>query len=62
MSVVARQRPGKNVTAATIIQAIEELLDKSFSMRSVSYQRKAVDWFFPELVFYPAHKMGCNKL
>jgi hypothetical protein len=40
-SIVARQRLGKNVTTATITDAtIEELLDTSFSMRSVSYQKK----------------------
>jgi hypothetical protein len=39
--IVARQRLGKNSTAATNTHAtIEELLDASFSMRSVSYQRK----------------------
>jgi hypothetical protein len=37
--VVARQRPGKNVTEATNTQAtIEELLNASFSVRSVSFQ------------------------
>jgi hypothetical protein len=41
---VARQRLGKNVTAATNTHAtIEELLDASFSMQSVSYQRKVGD-------------------
>jgi hypothetical protein len=39
--LVARQRLGKNVTAATNTQAaIEELLDASFYMLSVSYQGK----------------------
>jgi hypothetical protein len=43
-AIVARQRLGKNVTAATSTHAtIEELLDASFSMRSVSYQRKVGD-------------------
>jgi hypothetical protein len=38
---VAMQRLGKNVTAATNAKTtIEELLDVSFSMRSVSYQGK----------------------
>jgi hypothetical protein len=42
--IVARQRFGKNVTAATNTQGtIEELLNASFSMRSVSYQRKVGD-------------------
>jgi hypothetical protein len=37
----ARHQLGKNVTAATNTQATkEELLDTSFSMQSVSYQRK----------------------
>jgi hypothetical protein len=36
----ARQQLGKNVTAATNIQATKELLHTSFSMRSVSYQSK----------------------
>jgi hypothetical protein len=41
---VARQRLGKNVTAATNTHTtIEELLDVSFSMRPVSYQREAGD-------------------
>jgi hypothetical protein len=49
--IVARQRLGKNVTAATNTQAsIEELLDASFSIRAVSYQRKVGDYFFPELL------------
>jgi hypothetical protein len=39
--IVATQRLGKNLTAAINAHAtIEELLDASFSMRSVSYQRK----------------------
>jgi Flp pilus assembly protein TadB len=47
---VARQRLGENVTAATNTQAaIAQLLDVSFFMRSVSYQRKAGDQFFLEL-------------
>jgi hypothetical protein len=38
---VAKQRHGKNVRAATNTHVtIEELLDASFSVRSVSYQRK----------------------
>jgi hypothetical protein len=41
---VSMQRLGKNVTAATNTLAIrEELLDASFSMRSVSDQRKVGD-------------------
>jgi hypothetical protein len=41
---VARQRLSKNITAATnTYVTIEELLDASFSMRSVWYQRKVGD-------------------
>jgi hypothetical protein len=39
--IAARQRIGKNVIAETNTQAKIELLDVSFSMPSVSYQRKA---------------------
>jgi hypothetical protein len=40
-TIVARQRLSRNVTAVTNAHAtIEELLDTSFSMRSVSYQGK----------------------
>jgi hypothetical protein len=40
-AIVARQRLGKNITAATNTHAtIEELLDASFSMLSVSYEGK----------------------
>jgi hypothetical protein len=43
-SIVARQRFGKNVTAATNTHAtIGELLVASFSMRYGSYQRKVGD-------------------
>jgi hypothetical protein len=43
---VARQRLGKHVTVATNTHAaIEELLDASFSMRFVLYQRKVGDYF-----------------
>jgi hypothetical protein len=39
--IVVRQRLGKNTTAATNAHtAIEELLDASFSMLSMSYPRK----------------------
>jgi hypothetical protein len=49
--IVARQRVGKNVTAATDAHAtVEELLDASFSMRFM-YQMKVCDQFFPELLF-----------
>jgi hypothetical protein len=36
---------------------IDEFLDASFTMRSVSYQRKVVDWFFPELLVVLFMKM-----
>jgi hypothetical protein len=50
-SIVARERLDKNVIAATNTHAIiEELLDASFSMWYVSYQRKAGDYFLPELL------------
>jgi hypothetical protein len=49
----ARQRLGKNVTTATNTHAtIEELLDVSFYMRSVSYQRKIGDQSFPEFLVF----------
>jgi hypothetical protein len=42
--IVTRQWPSKNVIAATNThETIEELLDASFSMRSVSYQTKTGD-------------------
>jgi hypothetical protein len=42
--IVARQRLGKHVTAATNTHAIvEQLLEASFSIRSMSYQRKLDD-------------------
>jgi hypothetical protein len=45
------QRPGKNVTAATNAHAtVEEFLEASSSMRSVSYERKAGYQFFPEIL------------
>jgi hypothetical protein len=37
---VASQRLGKNVTAAMNTHATTEMLDTSFSMRSVPYERK----------------------
>jgi hypothetical protein len=44
LPIVARQRLGKNVTAAMQTHAtLEELLDAPFSMRSVKYQRKVGD-------------------
>jgi hypothetical protein len=51
--IVARQRLGKHFPAATNTYATtEELLEASFSIRSVSYQRKEGDYFFPELLVY----------
>jgi hypothetical protein len=48
---VARKRLGKNVTAATNSHAtIEELLDVSSYVPSVSYQRNISDKFSPELL------------
>jgi hypothetical protein len=50
-TLLTRQRLGKNIIAATNIRAaIEQLLDASFSMRSVSYQGKVGDYFFTELL------------
>jgi hypothetical protein len=41
ISYVARQRIGRNVTAVTNTHAtIEELMDASFSVLPVSYQKK----------------------
>jgi hypothetical protein len=48
---VARQWLGKHIPA--MIQthtAIEDLLDALFSMWSMSYQRKAGNYFFPEFL------------
>jgi hypothetical protein len=43
-SIVARSRLGENVTAAMNTYAtVEEMLDASFPMRSLSYQRKVGD-------------------
>jgi hypothetical protein len=51
--IVARQRLGENFTAATNTYAkIEELLDESFSMRSVSCQNKVGNHFFVELLVH----------
>jgi hypothetical protein len=50
---VAKQRLGKNVTSATNTHAvIAELLDLSFSIWSLSYQRKVGRYFFPEYLIY----------
>jgi hypothetical protein len=42
-SIVARQLPDKNVTATTKTKATIELFDASFSLWSLSYQRKVGD-------------------
>jgi hypothetical protein len=42
--IVVKQRHDKHVTAATNTYAtIEELMEESFSMRSISYQSKVSD-------------------
>jgi hypothetical protein len=48
--IVTRQWIDKNAAAATNTYATIELLDASFSVRSVLYQREVGDLFFPELV------------
>jgi hypothetical protein len=45
-------RSVRNVTAASNTHVIEKVLDASFSMRSVTYQRKVGDYFSPHVVFY----------
>jgi hypothetical protein len=43
-SVIAKQLLGNNVTAAkNIYSTVEDLFNASFSMRSLSYQRKVGD-------------------
>jgi hypothetical protein len=49
-AIVVRQRLGKNVIAKTSTHATIELYDESFSVQSVSYQRKVSDYFYPELL------------
>jgi hypothetical protein len=45
------KRLGKHVLAVkTIHAAVEEFLYASLSVRSLSYQRKVADYFFPELL------------
>jgi hypothetical protein len=48
--IVARYRLCKHVPAATNTHRTIELLEAPFFMLSVSYQRKAGDRFFPELL------------
>jgi hypothetical protein len=48
---VAGQQVSEHIPGATNMHAtIEELLYMSFSMRSMSYQSKVGDYFFPELL------------
>jgi hypothetical protein len=63
-SNVARQRLTKYITASTNTPAtIEELVDASFSMRCVSFQRKVGDRFFPKfLVILSSHlRLGLSS-
>jgi hypothetical protein len=49
----ARKQLGKNITAATNTRVTtEELLDTSFSTRSVSYKRNVGYSLFPELIAF----------
>jgi hypothetical protein len=50
LPIVSRQRLGTHIPAALNTHTIEELLDASFSMQSMSYQMKVDDQFFPELL------------
>jgi hypothetical protein len=50
--LVARQRLGKHVTAATNTHLTIELLDASFSMRLMAHQKKVGYYFFPELFVF----------
>jgi hypothetical protein len=60
---VDRQRLGEDVTAATNTHAaIEELLDGSFSLRSVAYKRKVGDCCFPELLVFKYAERLTDKL
>jgi hypothetical protein len=59
--IVARQWLGKHIPAATNTHTtLEELLDASFSMWSMSYQRKTGDCFFSKLlvIFNPFVRLG----
>jgi hypothetical protein len=48
--IVARQRLGKDVPAATYTRNKGELLDALFSMRSVSYQRRVLGSVYPAIM------------
>jgi hypothetical protein len=52
-TTVARQRFGKNVTAAKNTHKGVHLLNSFFSMASLFYQRKVDEWFFTELLVIP---------
>jgi hypothetical protein len=61
--IVARQKLGKNVKAATNTHVtIEELLDTSFSLRSVSCQRNVDDQLleFPVVYITQSHEFYLN--
>jgi hypothetical protein len=62
--ITAMQRLGKNITAATNTQAKrEELLDVSFSLWPMSFQKKVGHHFFPELVQFLLYQNKlCNRI
>jgi hypothetical protein len=58
--IVVRQLLGKNVTAATNTHStIQELLDASGSMRSVSFQMKVGDSYFQNCLFFLQYIVQC---
>jgi hypothetical protein len=61
--IVVRQWLGKIVTAATNTHVTKEgLLETSFYMQSMLYQRKVGDWFFPELLVACLNSLySCRK-
>jgi hypothetical protein len=60
--IVARQRLGKNVAETKNTHAtVEDLMDSSFSMRSVSHQRKVGNKFFPQLLVVHFHYNQCTQ-
>jgi hypothetical protein len=60
--IVARQRLGKKVVAATDTHTIiKEFLDASFSMQSVSYQRKVDRWMDGRLAIIYMDKITEKK-
>jgi hypothetical protein len=56
--IVARQWLGRNVTEAMNTHSRKELLDESFYMRSVPYERKAGEHFNPELTVFNIFNFG----